>query len=224
MGIINSAKTCPSCGYEYETSTKFCGNCGGTLQANRDLLGNVLREWRNRAILPHISGRLLDIACGTNKLVRSYKGQGLGLDIFQWGDVDVVVENSSKLPFGECEFDTITIIGSLNYIPNRVEVLREVRRLLRPTGKLIVTMISPRVGKMWSLLRSPMHTEDGLSGLPPEEVRALLNGAGLKIASEKRFMVGMNRLTVAEKPNAAAKAHQGINVVGEKEVIILPPE
>lgn len=200
MTTINSAKTCPSCGYKYETWNKYCGNCGGTLQPKRDLLGDALRAWRNRVILPHLSGRLLDIACGTNKLVRSYKGQGLGLDIFQWGDVDVVVENSSKLPFGECEFDTITIIGSLNYIPNRVDVLREARRLLRPNGKLIVTMISPRVGKMWSFLRSPMHTENGLHGLVPEEVRALLNDAGLRIAREKCFMMGMNRLTVAEKP------------------------
>jgi hypothetical protein len=60
----------------------------------KDTLGSYLLNWRIKAVLPHIHGRLLDIGCGTNDLVKSYKGEGVGIDVYQWGDVDLVVDDS----------------------------------------------------------------------------------------------------------------------------------
>jgi len=40
-------------------------------------------------MLPHIRGRLLDIGCGTNKLVKSYMGEGIGVDVYQWGAMSI---------------------------------------------------------------------------------------------------------------------------------------
>jgi len=77
----------------------------------------ILLRWRVRMVLPHIRGRLLDIGCGTNLLVRPYDGEGIGVDVYQWGDVDLVVEDSAKLPFESGEFDTVTIISAINHIP-----------------------------------------------------------------------------------------------------------
>jgi len=64
--------------------------CGRGL-VMKDALGRYLRNRRICAVLPYITGRLLDIACGTNALVRAYDGQGLGTDVYQWGDVDLIV-------------------------------------------------------------------------------------------------------------------------------------
>ena len=81
-----------------------------------------------------IEGYLLDIGCGTNELVKKYQGKGIGVDVYQWGEVDVVVENTANLSFDEQTFDTVTIIAALNHIPNREEVLMETRIYLdRPT-------------------------------------------------------------------------------------------
>ncbi|MBA7545988.1 2-methoxy-6-polyprenyl-1,4-benzoquinol methylase, mitochondrial [subsurface metagenome] len=90
-------------------------------------------------MLPHIRGRLLDIGCGTNKLVKFYMGEGIGVDVYQWGggDVDLLFDNSAKLPFKNETFDTVTIVGALNHIPNRSEVLAEAHRILRQMGELL---------------------------------------------------------------------------------------
>lgn len=58
----------------------------------KDKLGKFLMEWRIRTVIPHIKGRLLDIGCGTNQLVKTYKGEGVGVDVYQWGYVDLIVE------------------------------------------------------------------------------------------------------------------------------------
>ena len=85
----------------------------------KDSLGSCLLQWRIQAVRSHVSGRLLDIGCGTNSLVRCYQGEGVGVDVHQWGDVDLLVEDSAELPFGDAQFDTVTIIAALNHIPNR---------------------------------------------------------------------------------------------------------
>jgi ubiquinone/menaquinone biosynthesis C-methylase UbiE len=164
-------------------------------------------QWRLRVVLPNISGKLLDIGCGTNQLVRQYKGEGLGVDVFQWGDVDLVVEDSAALPFENKTFDTITIVAALNHIPNRRAVLKEAHRVISDQGKIIVTMIPPSVSRIWHFLREPWdadQSERGMKmgevyGLSAASVRDLLDDAGFSVIKEKRFMMGVNCLTIACK-------------------------
>ena len=84
-----------------------------------------------------VSGRLLDIGCGENQLVREIRaagGSGIGVDVYPWPNVDQVVENTAVLPFPDRSFDTITFVACINHIPNRAEVLLEARRLLWNTN------------------------------------------------------------------------------------------
>ena len=174
----------------------------------KDMLGRFLARWRTKTVLSLIQGHLLDIGCGTNKLVRSYKGQGIGVDVYQWGDVDLVVANSPSLPFQEKTFDTITIVAVINHIPNRTEVLAESYRLLREHGSIVVTMIPPKISAVWHMLRRPWDSDQKergmkngkLYGLSRTEVSDLLRQGGFDIVSEKRFMFGVNLLTIAKKP------------------------
>lgn len=164
-------------------------------------------RWRIRAVLPHIRGRLLDIGCGLNSLVRTYDGDGVGVDIRQWGDVDVVVEDTADLPFPDGSFDTVTIIAALNHILDRAGMLREAHRVLQDEGRIVVTMIPPRVGGVWHALRSPWDRdqrdrgmkEGEVCGLTSRETTRLIKEAGFRISCERRFMLGLNRLTVACK-------------------------
>ena len=173
-----------------------------------DALGRRLRKWRTNTVLPHVTGRLLDIGCGHNDLVRQYgTDKGKGVDVYPWDGCDVVVEDTAKLPFADGEFNTATIIAALNHIPNRADVLKEAYRVLAPGGKMIITMLSPGVSKVWHLLRRPWdedQTERGMKegevwGITPKGVRELLTSAGFRMSREKRFMLGMNRLFVATK-------------------------
>lgn len=175
-----------------------------------DPLGKWLADWRIRTVLPHVHGRLLDVGCGANRLVRQY-GNGVGVDVFNWGDVDVVVEDTAKLPFDDGTFDSATIIAALNHIPNRLDVLREIRRVLRPGGRLILTMIPPRISTVWHVLRRPWdddQKERGMKegevyGLSRRQVEALLREAGFEVHLSRTFMLGINRLTVATLPAAS---------------------
>jgi ubiquinone/menaquinone biosynthesis C-methylase UbiE len=172
----------------------------------KDILGKQLVNWRVKTVLPYLKGDLLDIGCGTNELVKRY-GNGIGVDVYQWGKVNLVVKDTAKLPYEDESFDTVTIIAALNHIPNRGEVLKEANRLLRKDGIILVTMIPPTISSVWHFLRKPWdadQNERGMAqgevfGFRQEEVRGLLRNAGFEIVMEKPFMLYINKITTAKK-------------------------
>ncbi|MFH1537901.1 MAG: class I SAM-dependent methyltransferase [bacterium] len=164
----------------------------------------TLEEERLNAVLPHVRGRLLDIGAGPNNLVNRY-GDGVGVDVHDWGGGVIVVEDSSKLPFEDRSFDTITLIASLNHIPNRREVLQEARRLIKPDGRLILTMIGPSLGNIGHMIwwydesrqRGGMkHGEVG--GYRKRDIVELCKSEGFRLMSHTRFVYGMNNLYLFE--------------------------
>ena len=175
----------------------------------KDIIGKFLLNWRVRKVLPQITGRLLDIGCGTNKLVRAYQGVGIGVDVYDWGNVDIVLEDSSKLPFSTGEFDTVTIIAALNHIPNRKAVLKEAHRVLDANGKIIITMIPPFISTVWHFLRKPWDVdqhergmkEGEVFGFTKSELQKMLNNCDFKATRIQHFMFGINLLVVAYKSN-----------------------
>ena len=172
----------------------------------KDIVGRKLMTMRIQAVMPLIRGRLLDIGCGTNKLARAY-GSGVGVDVYDWGGVDYVVEDSARLPFQDASFDTVTIIAALNHISNREEVLTECKRLLTSDGRLIITMISPRISAVWHSLRSPWDadqrergmTEGEVFGFTSEQLIELARGRGFRLVDQKRFMLWLNSIYIFKK-------------------------
>lgn len=173
----------------------------------RDILGKFLLHWRVKTVLPFIHGHLLDLGCGTNRVVRSYSGRGIGVDIYQWGDVDVILDDPTHLPFANEVFDTVTIVGALNHISERKKVLGEVYRVLRPCGRVVITMLPPQVSRVWHFLRQPWDADQMERGMKPGEVfgltrkdvHHLLSTAQFDIVCERAFMLGPNRVTIAKK-------------------------
>lgn len=159
---------------------------------------------RRAMVLRHVRGRLLDIGCGDNKLVRAY-GDGVGVDVVQWGDVDLVVENTARLPFDAGSFDTVAFVACLNHIPNREEVLDEARRILRPGGRVVSTMIPPGLSSIWHRVIHPWdpdqhgrHLHEGeVWGISNDDMRALLSRHGFEIVRHERFVFRLNNLFVA---------------------------
>jgi SAM-dependent methyltransferase len=168
-----------------------------------DALGEALAEQRIKAVLPHVRGRLLDVGCGSNKLVKQY-ADGIGVDVFPWPGADFVVPNSASLDYESQSFDTITIIAALNHIPNREAVLRECRRLLKPDGRVVITMLTPLTSRIWHWLRAPWDADQRERGMLPGEVYGftpaqisdLFTRCGFTLSSETRFMLGFNRVYV----------------------------
>ena len=168
-----------------------------------DTLGEVLAKRRVKAVLPHISGRLLDVGCGSNRLVRHY-ANGVGVDVYPWPGADVIVNDTAALQWKSESFDTVTIVAALNHIPNRTAVLNECRRVLKPGGRVIITMLTPRTSRLWHWLRAPWDADQRERGMQPgevwgftsAEVLELFRRAGFTLLKQRRFMLGLNRVYI----------------------------
>jgi SAM-dependent methyltransferase len=160
---------------------------------------------RVRMALRFCRGRLLDVGCGNNLLVRTY-GPGFGADIHRYPETDLLCEGS-LLPFRSDTFDTIALLACLNHIVKKTETMRECHRVLRSGGTLLLTMIPRWVGFFSHPIRKrhdPDQTERGIGaeedlGLSTSEVRYLLEGAGFRVLARHRFMWALNSLYIAGK-------------------------
>lgn len=153
--------------------------------------------------LKRMKGHTLDIGCRSNRLIRRYRklgGRGLGVDVVDWGGQDLLVENSASLPFEDNTFDTVTLIACINHIPNREDVLLEIRRILKPDGQLLISNLTPLVSFLWHKFaiwdrgekNRGMATGE-VYGLRSEEIRCLIETAGFFIAEKSTFSWGLNQ-------------------------------
>jgi SAM-dependent methyltransferase len=162
----------------------------------------TLEEERINTVLPFIKGELLDIGAGLNTLVKRY-GRGFGVDVVDWGGDAIVVKNSANLPFDDASFDTVTFIACFNHIPNRDEVLKETRRLLKSDGTVIITMIDPILGKIGHAIW--WYSEDKkrggmvkgeMGGMWTEQILKICNTVGYKLIEHHHFELGMNHIYI----------------------------
>lgn len=160
----------------------------------------TLEEERIHAVRPYINGRLLDVGAGPNSLVNLY-GNGVGVDVYDWGGGVIVVENTARLPFTDNSFDTVSFIACLNHVPYREAALQEARRVIKPNGRLIITMINPVLGGVGHAIW--WYSEDKhRGGMQPGEVGGLwghdiiemCQEANFTLQMHKRFVYGMNNL------------------------------
>jgi len=178
-----------------------------TTEQARRLHLTPLDHERMEVCLPHCSGLLLDVGCGPNELVRRH-GRGVGVDVYQWSEIDILCD-TRRLPFPGASFDTAALLAVLNHIPpqDRETVLEDVYRVLRPGGRLLITMLDPVTGRIAHRLRlrqDPDQHERGMLaeedyGLWDSEVRGLLEKSGFQVERRRRFVFGLNNLYVATR-------------------------
>ena len=139
--------------YDYQVEVLF----GGAAAPMRRQALVPLRE----ALLRHRGGpanaRLLDIGCGTGALLREAKRNfprlavtGLDLSapylsvagrrLADWSRVELVEGAAEAMPFGDAEFDIVSVIYLFHELPPRTRraVVEEIRRVLKPGGTLIL--------------------------------------------------------------------------------------
>jgi ubiquinone/menaquinone biosynthesis C-methylase UbiE len=124
-------------------------------------------EVKSLAECVHIGDKVLDLGCGNGRLVDAFRGK-----VIEYAGIDnseKLVEIAKKkhpaqdfhffdglrIPFEDNKFDAVFCIAVLHHVPGsqlRGEFLSEIRRVLKPGGKLILTVwYLWEKGRYWSL-------------------------------------------------------------------------
>lgn len=152
--------------------------------------------------------RLLDVACGPGLLLKAALLSGLdatGIDISSEAirltkefvpQAHTQVANAEELPFDDASFDMLTCIGSLERMFDRDKVLQEMRRVVRPGGRLCL-MLRNAGAVGWRLWRKALrqqnhHGHQDAKGL--HEWRELLEDAGFAVTRIEMDQWGRQKL------------------------------
>jgi demethylmenaquinone methyltransferase/2-methoxy-6-polyprenyl-1,4-benzoquinol methylase len=198
---------------------------------NRVMSAGLDRRWRRltaRAVV-HPGDRVLDACCGTGDLALACAAEGgrvTGLDFsarmlerarrksaaVEWVEGDVL-----SLPFEGGAFDAATVGFGVRNVPELERALAELRRVLRPGGRLAILEITrpqgllapfyrlwfdvlvPALGKVlpggaaYSYLPASVRRFPG-----PDELAALLEAAGFEAVRYRRLAGGIVALHVGE--------------------------
>lgn len=96
-----------------------------------------------------LSGRLLDVGVGHGTFLYVAREQGWevqGIDVSRYAaqaakerfDVDVAVSTLEEARFPSGQFDLVHLAHVLEHLPDPIASLKEIRRILKPSGRLLV--------------------------------------------------------------------------------------
>ena len=138
----------------------------------------------------------LDIGCGDCLFLKKSPCQKrVGLDL-RYGD-----EVSDHLDFADGSFDNISMLAVLEHIASPDGLIREIHRVLKPGGHLIIT--TPRKAGEWliQLYSKDVEAEEGHGHeayYDKEKISELTKGL-FDLCIYLRFLFGLNQLFVCKK-------------------------
>jgi ubiquinone/menaquinone biosynthesis C-methylase UbiE len=156
--------------------------------------------------LPMTSGaRVLDVGCGTGELMRRLRAKHphavlAGLDPVAEmlavardklsGNEDLRTGYADALPWGAGTFDVVVSCNMFHYISHPVEALREMGRVLRPGGSLVLTdwcddYLACRVCNLYLRLTNRAFYKTYRQA----ECRELLHAAGYRDLTIERYKI-----------------------------------
>jgi SAM-dependent methyltransferase len=156
--------------------------------------------------------RVLEVGCGTGNVLRVLeqvcsRGTVTGMDLFAEGlefarqrtRCALVVGDIRHPPF-DAPFDLVGMFDVLEHLPDDIEVLRAVRRLVAPGRMLLLTV--PAHPELWSYFdEASCHCRR----YRINELRSKLASAGFEIEFMTEFMAGLYPLVWAGRRLAGLK-------------------
>ncbi|MGH9716566.1 MAG: class I SAM-dependent methyltransferase [Candidatus Acidiferrales bacterium] len=136
------------------------------------------------AVARHVTG--IDITPAMLDRARSLQQEN-GLRNLAWECGDV-----ATLPFPDDSFSIVVTRYSFHHFLSPAEVLREMARVCRPSGRVMVVDVSPAAEKLsaydhFEKLRDPSHVH----AFSPEDLRAFMAAAGLNQIESASYSLDM---------------------------------
>jgi ubiquinone/menaquinone biosynthesis C-methylase UbiE len=141
---------------------------------------------------------VLDVACGPGIVAcaaAQQAGQVIGIDLtaamiaqarerqrrLKLDNLDWRIGDATRLPFADGAFDVVLTRYSFHHLPDPAAALREMRRVCRAAGRMVVIDATPSAQTQaaydrMETLRDPSHT----SALTLDQLRAIGRDAGLE--------------------------------------------
>jgi demethylmenaquinone methyltransferase/2-methoxy-6-polyprenyl-1,4-benzoquinol methylase len=200
---------------------------------NHVMTAGLDRRWRKLAVSEVVwpGDRVLDACCGTGDLAVEAERRGgrvVGLDFSEKmleraraksGAIEWVQGDALALPFGDGEFDAATVGFGVRNLADLEGGLRELARILKPSGKLAVLEITRPRGilrpffRLWfdvlvPLLGRVLPGGEAYTYLPasvrrfpgPDDLSALFERAGFEGVRYRLLGGGIVALHVGVKP------------------------
>ena len=219
----------------------FAGIAGRYDLLNHVLSLNIDKRWRRlvadelRGILDREDATVLDVACGTGdlslELSRNSKAQIIGTDFCrpmltianrksQNANIPYLEADAMTLPVADATFDAATIAFGLRNLPNYENGLKELYRVLKPDGKLVVlecshprlpvfrelyefyfSTILPRIGGLVSGSRTAYtYLPDSVSKFPEQDALVdLMKSCGFSGVRFQNLTGGISAIHVGVK-------------------------
>ena len=181
-------------------------------QGTEGLLSPFLRRQRLKVAKPYLSGRILDVGCGSGALAAL-----VDADHYLGVEVDEVSLQQARLRFPAHrfvfglpefteKFDTIISLAVIEHVSNPADFLRTLALHLNESAsaRIVVTTPHPAVDWMHDVgaavgLFSKHANEEHEDLLDRAKLEIAGNQAGLKLVSYHRFLFGANQITVYAK-------------------------
>lgn len=157
--------------------------------------------------------RILDIGSMDDTLFRSlagYIGYSVGIDplipfVIKTPNYELIPGSFPDVcPLGNT-YDTITLLAVLEHIPIDAQVTfaAACATFLRPGGRLIITVPSPRVDKILNILMK-LKLVEGMSteqhyGYDTSSTPSIFTPHGFKLIQHTNFQLGLNNLFVFKR-------------------------
>ncbi|MFA5870348.1 MAG: class I SAM-dependent methyltransferase [Candidatus Paceibacterota bacterium] len=178
------------------------------------ILDHIIRDFRFRPIrknLPKTMSSVLDIGCGPIPWFMSFDPKQfskvqftvLDKDNYIFEDENYAVTSigsmlEKTLPFPDASFDCVTIFAVLEHLVYPEEISKEIKRVLKPGGSLLLTVPSPLAKPILEFLAFMLHVIDEESirdhkrYLSAKKISELLLRAGFLDVNSYYFEFGCN--------------------------------
>jgi SAM-dependent methyltransferase len=120
---------------------------GPEVSAGTWLMTRLVAEAYGRKLPQYARGRLVDLGCGTVPLYEAYRPLVREITCVDWGGSrhgakyrDVDHDLNEPLPFADASFDTAVLSDVLEHVRAPELLLREIRRILAPGGRLLMNV------------------------------------------------------------------------------------
>ena len=180
-------------------------------------IDRLLQRWRIRVASRAIPGRvsLIDVGAHDGEMFR-FLGprlvKGFGIDPLLTAKVESQTYSLHPGFFPDVrprsgDWDVISMLAVLEHIPRyqQEDLAKSCWEMLRPGGRLVITVPSPFVDRLLCILRC-LKLIDGMSleehfGFQPSDTRLIFHEPQFSLILHKRFQLGLNHLFVFAKSN-----------------------